>query len=96
MGGVRVRDGCGLLCGGLPIDSGGHEEQVGAHEGPHQREGDGRCLVHTHQLCLVQLVAVRGVDVLEGGKEGPGGRGQGGEKGYKEGRRGKEKRKAEW
>ena len=56
VGGVRVGVACCME--GLPIDSGGHEEQVGAHEGPHQREGDGRCLIHTHQLSLVQLVAV--------------------------------------
>ena len=52
----------------IPIDCGGHEHQVGAQKLPDQWEGDGRRLVNTHQLSLLQLVAVTRMNVL--GREG--------------------------
>ena len=48
-----------------PVDSGGEEDEVGAHELLHDGEGDGGRLVDNQQLGLAQLGVVGRVDVLE-------------------------------
>ena len=49
-----------------PADGGRQEDEVGPQQVLHQRQRDGGRLIHAHQLCLAQLHAVTGMDVLQG------------------------------
>ena len=42
----------------VAVDGGGHEDEVGAEQGLHQGQRDGRSLVDYHQLRLGQLGGV--------------------------------------
>jgi hypothetical protein len=50
----------------VPVDGGGHEDEVGTQQLLHVGQGDGGGFVDNDQLGLAELVVVLRVDVLDG------------------------------